>query len=144
MNKILALSCVVAVGLYACSGVGSSGNNPTISASVTSGNCGNFTATGESCVITINYNTNSAPGVSLGYTPNPLPTAITTNGAFNTAFGACQTSVSTAGAGTFSCPVTIVYTSGVGGANFNLAFIINSTSSSVQSATSNNITVSGN
>jgi hypothetical protein len=144
MNKILILLGVVAVALYACSGVGSSGNNPTISARVTSGNCGNFTTTGESCVITINYNTNSAAGVSLAYTPNPLPAAVTTNGTFNTTFGTCQTSVSTAGIGTFTCPVTIVYTSGVGGANFNLAFIINSTSSSVQSATSNNITVAGN
>ncbi len=144
MNKVLILLGVVAVGLYACSGVGSSGNNPVINAAVTNGNCGNFTTTGESCVITLSYNTNSAAGVSLTYTPNPLPAAVTTNGSFNTTFGTCQSSVANAGVGTFTCPVTIVYTSGVGGANFNLAFIINSTSSSVKSATSNNITIAGN
>jgi hypothetical protein len=143
MNKVLIL-LGVAVVLSACNGVGSAPATPTIAASVTTGNCGNFTTTGESCVITIAYNTNGASGPSLTYTPNPLPIAITTNGSFNTTFGTCQTNVSNAGSGAFTCPVTIVYTSNVGGANFNLAFVLSSTNSSISAVTSNTIAVSGN
>jgi|GEM_PF-5778150 len=143
MNKILIL-LGVAVIVAACNGVGSGATSPSIAAAVTSGNCGNFNATGESCVITLTYNTNGASGPSLTYTPNPLPAAITNNGSFNTTYGTCQTSVSNAGSGAATCPITIVYTSGVGGANFNLAFTINSTNTSVSAATSNNIAISGN
>jgi len=143
MNKILILLGVAMI-VAACNGVGSGATNPSIAAAVTNGSCGNFTTTGESCVITITYNTNGASGPSLTFTPNPLPAAITNNGSFNTTFGTCQTNVSNAGSGAFTCPVTIVYTSGVGGANFNLAFTISSTNSAISPVTSNTIAVSGN
>lgn len=135
MKKILVLICVI-MGVYGCNNVGGTGN-PSISAQVTSGNCSNFTSTNESCTVTITYNTNGATGISLGYTPNPLPTAITSNGTFNSTFGACQTQVNNSVSGQYSCPVTITYTSGIGGANFNLAFTLGN-------ATSNTITVEGN
>ncbi|MCE3269366.1 MAG: hypothetical protein K0R49_1620 [Burkholderiales bacterium] len=142
MNRILIL-IGIGVTVAACNGVGGAASNvPTIAATVTSGNCGNFNYTGESCVITIAYNTFGATSPSLSYTPNPLPVAVTNNGSFNTTYGTCQTNVSnTTGAGMFICPVTVIYTSGVGGANFNLAFVINT---SAGSATSNTINVSGN
>lgn len=117
---------------------GSSTTNPSISASVTSGDCMNM-SNSSTCIISIVYNTNGVGGISLNYnsTPSPLPSSITSSGTFNTTFGSCQSAVATS-TGQVTCPVTVQYTGpNSGGTNASIAFTLGS-------ATSNTIVITGN
>ena len=142
LKKLIGLNTFIVTLVTAGCNVGSS-INPTISAVVvnnpsSTSSCPNLTLTGATCVISVVYNTNKVSGVSLAYTPNPLPTSITSNGTFNTQFGICQSGVGTY-SGNNTCPITITYTtpSGGGGTNSTIAFTLGN-------ATSNTITIKGN
>jgi hypothetical protein len=141
LKKLIALNAfVVTLGLAGCN-VGSS-VNPTISASVptntsNTSSCPTLTTTGATCTISVVYNTNKVSGVSLGYTPNPLPTSVTSNGMFYSTFGPCQSAVGSS-SGSTTCTIIITYTTppGGGGTNSTIAFTLGN-------ATSNTITIKG-
>lgn len=68
-----------------------SSTNQSISAEVTSGSCTNMQA-GDTCEITITYNTNGESGLQLGFSPTSLPDSIN-NSTFYTTFGDCGSTV---------------------------------------------------
>ena len=114
LKKLISLNTFIAIlGLAGCN-VGSSAN-PTISASVptntsNTSSCQTLTTTGATCTISVVYNTNKVSGVSLGYTPNPLPTSVTSNGMFYSTFGPCQSGVGSS-SGSTTCTIIITYIS---------------------------------
>ncbi|MBP9742932.1 MAG: hypothetical protein KBD37_06210 [Burkholderiales bacterium] len=113
-----------------------SSTSQSISAEITGGSCTNM-QTGDTCEITITYNTNGESNVYLNYDPQPLPTSLTNNGSFNSTFGDCQNTVGST-SGQLTCdPVIITYTSAGGsGTNVDLTFTLGD-------ATSNAINVTG-
>lgn len=140
MEELLIL-LVTMITVSGCNGAanglgGIGGNGTSIAVQSTSGNCGKMT-NGQVCNIVLAYNTNGIKGVALGYTPNPLPAAIT-NGTFNSTFGTCQMDVSRATTNKqYTCTITITYTSNIGGANLDLVFTLST-------AKSKSIKISGN
>ncbi len=127
-------ACITLFGIAGCN----VGSTPTISASVPSNrdtsSCQELSNTNRTCTISVVYNTNGVSGVSLGYTPDPLPASIT-NGTFSTTLGTCQSGVA-ASSGSTTCSIVITYTPVSGGTNTTITFTLGN-------ATSNKITIKG-
>lgn len=126
MKKLLIL-LGVAIVVSACEGAGSSGNNPTISASAA--NCSPITMSNQ-CIVTLTYNANNNFNLGLGVTYSPQQLAQFTV----SSLASCPTP---SGSNNQTCLVTVTYLSTGTSISENLIFTLGN-------ASSNNVFISGN